>query len=112
MIDSYDFGEIVIDGRRYTSDVIVYPDGVKDEWWREEGHCLRTDDVEGVLDNKPDVVVVGTGNSGFVRVLPETEKFITSKGIKLIVQPTKEACQTYNQLFSSQKVIALLHLTC
>jgi len=27
-IESYGFGEIVIDGRRYSSDVIVYPERV------------------------------------------------------------------------------------
>ncbi|MGB8657024.1 MAG: MTH938/NDUFAF3 family protein, partial [Candidatus Zixiibacteriota bacterium] len=61
---------------------------------------------------KPDVVIVGTGNPGLMKVLPETGKLIKSKGARLIVQQTKEACKTYNQLSSSQRVIALLHLTC
>lgn len=112
MIDSYDFGEVMIDGKRYTSDLIICPDGIKAQWFRREGHRLCTDDLGDVLDKKPDVIVVGTGNPGLMRVLPETEKLIESKGIKLIVQPTREACRTYNQLTSSQKVIALLHLTC
>jgi len=112
MIDSYDFGHTVIDGKTYTSDVIIYPDKVNDSWWRKEGHELCMEDLEDVLDRKPDAIVVGTGNPGLMKVLSETEKLIKSKGIKLIVQPTKEACQTYNQLSSSQKVIAMLHLTC
>lgn len=112
MIDFYNFGEVVIRGKRYTSDVIIYPDRVKDDWWRKEGHQLYIDDLEDVLETKPDVIVVGTGNPGMMRVLPETEKLIKSKGIKLIVQPTKEAYQTYNQLSSSKRVVALLHLTC
>ena len=112
MIDSYDFGEVVIDGKIYTSDVIIYSDRVEDDWWRKEGHQLCIDDLENVLETKPDVIVVGTGNPGMMQVLTETEKLIKSRGIKLIVQPTKEACQTYNQRSSSQRVIALLHLTC
>jgi hypothetical protein len=39
-IESYRFGEIVIDGRRYSNDVIIYPDRVDGKWWREEGHSL------------------------------------------------------------------------
>ena len=112
MIDSYDFGHIVIDGKTYTSDVIIYPDKVNNSWWRKEGHELCGDDLEEVLDKKPDVIVVGTGKPGLMKVLPETEKLIKSKGIKLIVQPTQEACQSYNQISSSHKAIALLHLTC
>ncbi|MCJ7576969.1 MAG: MTH938/NDUFAF3 family protein [candidate division Zixibacteria bacterium] len=112
MIDSYEFGVIVINGKRYSSDVILYPDRVKDDWWRKEGHALCIDDLENVIEEKPDVIVVGIGNPGLMRVLPETEKHIKSQGIKLVIQSTKEACKTYNQLSCSQKVIALLHLTC
>jgi hypothetical protein len=111
MIDSYEFGEIVINGRRYSSDVIVYPDRVKSDWWRKEGHQLCIDDLGDVLERNPDVIVVGTGDPGLMEILPETEEYIKSRKIKLIVQTTKQACRTYNQLSFSQRVIALLHLT-
>jgi hypothetical protein len=112
MIDSYEFGRIVVDGKIFSSDVIIYPERVKGDWWRKEGHELSTDDLDDVLDRKPDVIVVGTGNPGMMRVLPQTEKLIRSKRIELIVQPTKRACETYNQLSSTKRVIAMLHLTC
>jgi hypothetical protein len=113
LIDSYDFGQIVIDGRRYTSDVIVFPDRVRDKWWRREGHRLNVEDIEGaVREGKPEVLVVGTGYSGLMKVLPETEKFLKSEGVELVVQSTREACETFNRLVKSKRVIAALHLTC
>ena len=112
MIDTYSFGNIKINGKIYTSDVIIYPDRVYSSWWRKAGHELGVDDLEDVLDQRPDVIVVGSGDPGLMQVLPETEKLIKSRGIKLIVLQTKEACQIYNRLSSPQKVIALLHLTC
>lgn len=113
MINSYDFGRIVVDGQRYTSDVIVFPDHVKDSWWRREGHQLHVEDIERVVQKeKPDVLVVGTGYSGLMRVLPETEKYLKSNGIELIAQSTREACETFNHLVKSKKVMAALHLTC
>lgn len=112
MIDTYTFGNIMIDGKTYTSDVIIYPNRLSSSWWRKVGHELSVDDLEDVLDQKPDVIVVGMGDPGLMQVLPETEKLIKSRGIKLVVQPTKEACKTYNQQFPSQRVIAMLHLTC
>ncbi len=112
MIDSYEFGRIVIDGKTYISDVIIYPDRIKSDWWRREGHQLSIDDLEDVLDSRPDLVVVGIGNPGMMRVLPEAEKLIRSKKIELIIQPTQKACGTYNRLFTARKVIAMLHLTC
>ena len=112
MIDSYSFGEITISGKRYTSDVIIFEDTIKDDWWRREGHSLDPADLSEVISAKPEVLVVGTGNSGLMKIPPETADFIKSKGIELIAQPTTDACQTYNKLSKSKKVIACLHLTC
>jgi len=112
MIDSYDFGRIIIDGKRYNRDLIVFSDRVKDGWWRKEGHRLHIADLKEVLEAKPEVLVVGTGYYGAMTVPPETRKPIESEGIELIVQKTAEACKTFNRLMESRKVVAALHLTC
>jgi len=112
IVDSYQFGQIVINGKKYTSDVIIFPDRVKDNWWRKTGHELCRDDIADVIAENPEVLVVGTGASGLVKVLPEVKQSLEAQGIKLIAEPTSEACNTYNQLCHSQKVVAALHLTC
>ena len=112
MIDSYDFGQIVIDGKRYNSDLIVFPDRVRDGWWRKEGHRLHVEDLKEVFEAEPEVLVVGTGYSGLMTVPPETKRYIESEGIELIAQKTAEACKTFNRLVKSGKVVAALHLTC
>ena len=112
-IEDYRFGRIVIDGRAYTSDVIVFPDRVEDGWWRNKGHELCPADLREVVQEKPAVLVVGTGKSGLMRVLPETEEYLKQQGIKLAVERTAEACKTFNRLRrSGEKVVAALHLTC
>lgn len=113
MIDSYSFGRIVIGGQRYSSDVIVFPNRVIDNWWRKEGHRLYIEDLKEVIEEKPEVLVVGTGHSGLVRVLTETKNYVESRGIELIIEPTKEACETFNDVMrSGRRVVAALHLTC
>ena len=112
MIESYDFGSIVIEGKRYTTDVIIYPDHVEGNWWREEGHSLSPVDLWAAVQAKPEVLVVGTGHSGLMRVLPETEKYLREQGIRLIAERTTEAVPIYNQLCQSTRVVAALHLTC
>ena len=112
MIESYEFGRIVIKGKRYATDVIIYPDHVEDNWWREEGHSLSPVDLWAVVQAKPEVLVVGTGRSGLMRVLPETEKCLCEQGIRLIAERTTEAVRIYNQLCQSTRVVAALHLTC
>jgi hypothetical protein len=112
MIDSYDFGRIVINGRQYTTDVIVFPDQVKDGWRRKEGHSLHIKDLEEVVQKSPRVLIVGTGYSGLMKVPAETKEYIESKGIELIAQNTAGACKTFNSLVKFKKVVAALHLTC
>ena len=112
ILDSYQFGLIVVNGKRYTSDVIIFPDRVRDNWWRKSVHRLCLDDIAEVIAVNPEVLVVGTGSSGLVKVLPEVEQSLEAQGIKLIAEPTGEACNTYNQLCHSQRVVAALHLTC
>jgi len=112
IIDSYRFGEIVIEGRNYTSDVIIFPDRVRDNWWRKTGHELCIEDIAEVIIEKPEVLMIGTGTSGLMKVLPEVQQGADTRDIKLIVETTDKACTTYNQLCRSQKVVAALHLTC
>jgi len=113
MIRSYEFGRIVIDAEEYTRDVIIYPDRVDATWWRREGHELRPEDIGEVLKASPEVLVVGQGYDGCMRILPETERLLREKGIELRSALTERACKTYNDLANKGKrVIAALHLTC
>ncbi len=111
-IDSYQFGEIVISGKKYSSDVVIFLDRVRDNWWRKTGHELSLEDVAEVITENPEVLIVGTGASGLMKVLPEVEQVAQAQGIELIVATTDKACDTYNQLSQSQRLVAALHITC
>jgi hypothetical protein len=111
-VDSYDFGEIVIDGEAYTTDVIITPGGVKADWWRREGHSLCPEDLEGVLGPDIEVVIIGCGAHGALRIPDSTRIWLDGQGVRLHALPTREACDRYNELAGSGKVIAGLHLTC
>ncbi len=111
-IQDYSFGKIVIDGRTYTSDVIVYPERVDASWWRKEGHLLQSEDIAEVLDAEPEVLIIGTGYSGSMRVPRQTLDLLESKGIEVHVALTRDAVSFYQELQRERKVIAALHLTC
>lgn len=111
-IESCDFGRIVIDGRTYVADVIVTPDGVKPDWWRREGHSLCPQDLEGVLSPDIDVVIIGCGANGAMKIPESTRHWLSEIGKELVSLPTQAACDRYNELAGSGRVIAGLHLTC
>jgi hypothetical protein len=111
-IDSYSFGRIVINGKTYTSDVIIYPGRVDASWWRKEGHLLRLADLAEALMAKPDILVIGSGHDGVMRVPKDTIDRIAAQGIEVKVERTSKAVEVYNDLQGAKTVIAALHLTC
>lgn len=111
-IEHYSFGNITIDGKTYTSDVIIYPGRVDASWWRKEGHCLRVVDLADIIKAKPEVVIVGTGYSGVMVVPKETISDLESKGIEVHVERTGKAVELFNNIQKDKVVIAALHLTC
>jgi hypothetical protein len=112
MIDSYSFGRITVNGTSYSSDLIIYPDHVDSSWWRKEGHRLCQEDLEEVLRYKPEVLVVGQGKPGLMKVGRELIERLSRLGIEVRSAPTAQAVRIYNELCSKGHVVAALHLTC
>jgi hypothetical protein len=112
MIESYTFGRIVIDGKTYTSDVIIYKDKVDDNWWRKSGHLLQKEDLKDIIDYEPEVIIIGTGASGLMKVPDETKEFIESNGIEVITAETDKAYKEFNNLCKKKRIVAAFHLTC
>lgn len=111
-ISHYSFGKIIIDGKTYTSDIIIYPDHIDSSWWRREGHLLQIEDVEDIIKSKISTVIIGTGFYGTMKVSKETINYFQSKNTETHIQGTQQAVELYNAISEEQPVIAALHLTC
>lgn len=111
-VDSYRFGQMVVDGQRHTNDLILLPDRVISNWWREQGHSLTVKDLEDVFEDRPEVLVVGTGAHGVMQVPRQTRQAIQDAGIELRVSTTGDAWRTYNDLRTDRETAGAFHLTC
>jgi len=113
-IDAYRFGRMVVDGRAYTSDLVLLPGGgVQANWWRREGHRLSPEDLDAVLAAEPAVLVVGTGAMGVMTVPPDTRRAVEEAGIEVVVAPTGDAVERYNALVAGgRRAAGAFHLTC
>ncbi len=113
MIESYNFGKIIINSKEYHSDIIIYKNNIDDKWWRIESHNLCIEDIKKILDNKPETLIIGTGYYGLMKVPEELIEHIKSSGIKqVIVKKTGDACDEYNKLCKNKNIVAAFHLTC
>ena len=107
MIEDYHFGSITIDGQEYNHDVVVGEQVL--QWTRRSSHVIDIDDIW--IGQKPDVIVIGTGDSGVAKVTDKARQIIEDKGIKLIIDVTSKAIKVFNYL-QGQNIIGFFHLTC
>ena len=113
MIEKHTFGSIQIDGKTYTTDTVIYPDGrVADNWWRRHGHQLMLEDIASLLKAEPDVIVIGTGIYGRMLPAPGLEQALSEQDIELVMAPTGEAISRFNDLHASRRTGGGFHLTC
>jgi hypothetical protein len=112
MIEKYEFGLMVIDGKKYTSDVIIFKDHVQSNWWRKDGHRVCVDDLKTILAADPEVIIIGTGYSGCVDVPNDVKRYINDKSINLIIEDTKSAWRTFNNISKTKNAVGAFHLTC
>jgi hypothetical protein len=111
-IDRYRFGNISINGHTYTHDVIILTDRVLPNWWRNEGHELAMEDLQQVLNNEPELLVIGQGAYSRMKVPAEVREQLQDQGIELSISSTHEACEVYNRERQNRRTVAALHLTC
>lgn len=110
-IETYRFGRMEIAGTAYNADLILFPDRILSPWWRIEGHLLQKDDLASVFDERPDLLIVGTGYSGMMRVPSVTVKSLEALGIRVITAKTGDAVELFNEEKTVRKAAAF-HLTC
>ena len=114
MIDKYVTGShMTVDGRRYTSDLKIIDGRIASNWWRRSGHRLSGEDISDIISAAPEVLVVGTGYAGAMRIPEEVRSLLRDRNIRLVAEKTPSASETYNRLLSEgNKVAGAFHLTC
>ncbi len=111
------FGRIIIAGRTYDHDVVVYPSGRVEERKKRlskekhgTSHKFDPDELREYLKEEFDVLLVGTGAYGMLSLLPESKELV--KGREVIELPTGEAVEKFSELCGRKRVLAVFHITC
>ena len=91
--------------------VILLGGDVRNPWWREAGgHVYAVEDFEELVAAAPEVVILGTGYFGRVKVLDETLTALAKAGSEIVVEKTGGAVECYNR-FAADDGMSPLHST-
>jgi len=110
------FGEIEVEGKRYTHDVVIddgkvrkLKKGPSKELREKFGHTPLSVGEEIPWGGKR--LLVGTGAHGGLPVMDEVLAEAKRRGIEVIAAPTVEVCEQLEEVKKGQ-AYAILHCTC
>ena len=116
-IEGTSFGSITIDGKTYDHDVVIRLHGTIAKRKKKlskklygTSHVVSEDEAKFVFEKGSELLVLGSGQEGNMRLSPEAETYLTKKGCKVVIQPTPEALRIFNN--ARGKKIGLFHVTC
>lgn len=99
LITGYDTGWVEINAVRHTQSLIVLPDQLIENWVAGDFDSLVEPDFTLLLELKPEVILLGTGQRHrFIH--PRITRNLTSAGISIECMDTAAACRTYNILMA------------
>lgn len=110
------FGEVEIEGRRYTSDVVIDAGRV------EKRHKKASKPYRGEYGHTPlsaeeripwggSRLIVGTGASGSLPIMPAVFAEADRRGVEIVAAPTQEALRLLRDV-DTRDVHAVVHVTC
>jgi hypothetical protein len=110
------FGSIVVGGERFDCDVVLEAGrarprkkGPSKAHRSRYGHTPLSPDED--IPWSPPRLVVGTGASGRLPIMPEVWEEAKLRGVELTAVPTSEACELLRPI-RRDEVYAILHVTC
>ena len=97
VITSYDSNSICINGKTFSSSLIVTAAQLETDWEIAAIESLQANHIDQLLSFNPELIIIGTGNS---LVFPAVEVYsaIIKRGIGIEFMDTGAACRTYNIL--------------
>jgi hypothetical protein len=110
------FGQLEIDGRSFDHDVVIERGRVRkrkkgpSKAYRDRyGHTPLS--IDEVIPWSATRLIVGTGASGSMPIMPELLEEAGRRGIDVVARPTAEACALLDGL-PDDEIAAVLHVSC
>ena len=116
-VDETKFGSITIAGSVFNYDVLIRLNGQVEKRKKKlskevfgTSHTISLAEAEYVYEEGARLLVIGSGQSGQVKLSDEAADYFTRKNCRVELLPTQEAISAWNS--AQGAVIGLFHITC
>ncbi len=117
IIQKTEFGSITVDDEIYEHDIVIRLSGnvkkrKKKLPQQKYGtlHTVSLDEAKHILDEGVKHLIIGTGQSGMLKLSDEAEKYFKEKDCSVELLPTPQAVKFWNE--AKGKTIGMFHITC
>jgi Uncharacterized conserved protein len=116
-IYSTSFGSIDVEGTTYKYDILIRLNGQVEK--REKAlskelygtsHKISLEEAKYIYEEGTEKIIIGTGQTGFVKLSEEAEDFFREKKCGVELLPTPWAIERWNEL--EGRITAMFHITC
>lgn len=116
-IDKTKFGSITVAGKKYEHDVLIRLGGGVEKRKKKlskaeygTSHILSKAEAAHIYEYGAEWILIGSGQTGLVRLSDEAEQFFKRKGCPVKLMPTPRAIECWNE--AEGRGIGLFHVTC
>ncbi len=116
-IDKTKFGSITIAGKKYENDILIRLNGNVEKRKKKlskevfgTSHIISLAEAEYAFEGGAEKIIIGTGQSGMVKLSDEAVDFFRKKDCQPILLLTPQAILEWNK--AKGKTIGLFHITC
>jgi hypothetical protein len=116
-IDRTEFGSITVAGAELHEDLLIRLNGQVKKRKKKlskavygTSHILSLDEAKHVWEPGAQWLIIGTGQTGLLRLSPEAESYFAAQGCPVTLLPTPQAVARWNQ--APGQGLGLFHITC
>jgi hypothetical protein len=116
-IDKTKFGSITVSNKKYEHDILIRLNGKVEKRKKKlskeiygTSHIISLAEAEYIYEEGAEKLIIGSGQSGMVKLSDEAAKFFEQKHCQVEVLSTPEAIEYWNELESPAN--GLFHITC
>lgn len=106
VIDSVTESEVVINGKHFSSPILVSPDTIIEEWQAIDFKSFKPEWVETIASLKPELVILATGQT-HQNLAARYLQYFYEKSLAPECMSTNAACRTYNVLINEGRRVVL-----
>ena len=116
-INSTVFGSITVKRKTFEHDIIIRKNGQVEKRRKKlskeiygTSHKISLAEARYIFEKGIEKIIIGTGQTGYVKLSKKAKKFFEKKECKVKLLPTPEAIKLWNR--SKGHAVAMFHVTC